>query len=172
MTDAEGRRDAFSVILPSTSRKRQPCSICDDCRHSVGAERRPSVRSLLTAAAAALLVATGTAYADDPAPPPIPPKPLRGTLADPSNIAPGPNIPTAPPPAQSVEACASPTDLLNLRAGPGDTFPIITALPAGAIIAVLPEDAGNWQHVATVFGGGWVFKGYIQPVRCPPRRIP
>jgi uncharacterized protein YgiM (DUF1202 family) len=99
---------------------------------------------------------------DEPPPPPIPPKVPRGIPTDPA--AP----PSADVPPMLAQGCAATTDLLNLRTGPGDEYPIITALPPGTIVSVLEDSTDRWQHVATTAGGGWVFKAYIHSAQCPP----
>jgi hypothetical protein len=117
--------------------------------------------------AAALLAATSAAQAADPPPPPIPPKPLRGTLTD-LPLPPDAAAPPPPPAASPAAACAVTTDLLNLRTGPAYTYPVITALPPNAVVALLEPATGRWQHIATRLGVGWVLKVYIQSSQCPP----
>jgi len=105
---------------------------------------------------------------DEPPPPPIPPKVPRGIPTDP-DAPPPTDSPQEPQlPIMNGQPCAAITDLLNLRTGPGTEYPVITALPPGSIVSLLKEKTGNWQHVATTAGGGWVFRSYIQPVQCPP----
>ena len=58
--------------------------------------------------------------------------------------------------------CASPAPdpynaLINVRSGPGSNYPIVNQLRPGDIVSVLPETAGNWQHIAVYEGDGWAF---------------
>jgi hypothetical protein len=119
--------------------------------------------ALSTVLCAVLVVPTFAQFPDEPALPPIPQPPLRDIPTDPD----------APPSSELprlAEACAAITDLVNLRTGPGDTYPIVTALPPGTVVLLLEEATQQWQHVATTAGGGWIFKAYIQPATCPPPR--
>jgi hypothetical protein len=53
------------------------------------------------------------------------------------------------------------------RGGPGSIYPIINQLRPGDIVAMLPEQTGNWQHIAVYEGEGWAYAPYLQTVACP-----
>lgn len=57
---------------------------------------------------------------------------------------------------------------LNLRAGPGKGYPVLSVLPAGAEARasgerVSPSDGGVWLPVETCQGSGWVDAAYLRP---------
>ena len=66
------------------------------------------------------------------------------------------------------QLCAITTELINLRSGPGTSFPVIGVLPVGSVLTILQNSSGSWQQVASRLGGGWVFTDYIQPTVCLP----
>lgn len=56
---------------------------------------------------------------------------------------------------------------LNLRAGPGKGYPVLSVLPAGAEVhaageRVSPPDGGTWLPVETRQGSGWVDAAYLR----------
>ena len=61
--------------------------------------------------------------------------------------------------------------VLNVREGPGTTFPIIGKLPMGASIAVQGRNAaGDWLYMCCVPATetkGWVSAAYVEPVFAP-----
>jgi hypothetical protein len=54
-----------------------------------------------------------------------------------------------------------------VRSGPGSNYPIVNQLHPGDIVSMLPEVAGNWQHIAVYEGDGWAYGPYLQQVACP-----
>lgn len=53
---------------------------------------------------------------------------------------------------------------LNLREGPGRSYPVITVLPCGAVLeAAEPLDlkGGRYAEIASPWGNGWVDTGYL-----------
>jgi len=102
------------------------------------------------------------------------------------NVA-GLNVAT--PPNNAVIITAVPNVALNLRTGPGTTYPVIRALPAGTSMTVLGRDASStWLSVQLSDGAvGWVaqflttFVGtaptiatlpLVQPPLAPPPTVP
>jgi len=56
---------------------------------------------------------------------------------------------------------------LNLRAGPGKGYPVLSVLPAGAEVQaagerVTPSGGGAWLPVETCQGSGWVDAAYLR----------
>lgn len=69
----------------------------------------------------------------------------------------------APPRLSASEPIGRATDLLNIRAGPGTRFRIISRLAAGDSAELLARDAtGGWLRVRSASGvTGWVSRAYI-----------
>lgn len=88
----------------------------------------------------------------------------------------GPVFPTTLPAVPSVEAHTAPTpapqiryvivERLNLRAGPGIGYPVITTLKRGDEVVALGETAGSgedmWVRVRAGEQEGWVFRAFLQ----------
>ncbi len=88
----------------------------------------------------------------------------------------GPVFPTTIPATASVEAHTAPTpalqiryvvvERLNLRAGPGVGYPVITTLKRGDEVVALGETAGSgedmWVRVRAGEQEGWVFRAFLQ----------
>ena len=51
---------------------------------------------------------------------------------------------------------------LNLRAGTGLDYPILTTLPKGTVFSILGEVGGNWLHVRAGDQEGYVYRSYTQ----------
>lgn len=66
--------------------------------------------------------------------------------------------------AQSFSAGtqATTTAGVNLRQGPGTTYPVITVLPTGTVVNVLQQDEHNWYQVQVNGRTGWLFGDYVQ----------
>ena len=85
-------------------------------------------------------------------------------------------FPTTLPAVPSVEAHTAPTpapqlryvvvERLNLRAGPGVGYPVITTLKRGDEVVALGETAGSgedmWVRVRAGEQEGWVFRAFLQ----------
>jgi putative tryptophan/tyrosine transport system substrate-binding protein len=82
---------------------------------------------------------------------------------------------SAAPPATELEGRSTPMGRattrgrLNLRAGPGTGYPILTDLPAGYELALLDEGEDAWRRVRAEIGEAWleawVHHGRLKPLQ-------
>ena len=92
--------------------------------------------------------------------------PLSDAIID-TGVPVGPDV-IAPPdvsPNVSEVADASTTTLLNLRAGPGTTYPVLGVLPSGAQLVFEARNVETTWLLGTTLDGaeqGWVAAGYLR----------
>lgn len=86
---------------------------------------------------------------------------LSVALAPPAPVEP-------PPPPEPTPEPTSPTAFvnvaaLNLRAGPGTDFPVVTQLSQGAALPITGQhpDAAEWWQVQSGNGEGWVHREFV-----------
>lgn len=76
-------------------------------------------------------------------------------------------IPTQQPPSANALTGVVTAVTLNMRGGPGITFPVVGKLPNGAIVVVLGANrAGSWYYVCCIPGtqaNGWISAEFLTP---------
>lgn len=97
--------------------------------------------------------------------------------APPSSTADTPMNPTSPPMSATIAPSPAPKILqvaverLNLRAGPGTGYPVVTTLKRGDDVESLGETAGSgedvWVRVRAGTQEGWVFRAFLQEPTSP-----
>jgi uncharacterized protein YraI len=72
-------------------------------------------------------------------------------------------IPGAPPPSGNTATVGSSVAYLNLRTGPGITFEVIKALPAGTVVTLLGRNSSStWLQIRTADGiVGWMSTPFL-----------
>ncbi|MBX2997053.1 MAG: SH3 domain-containing protein [Caldilineaceae bacterium] len=83
--------------------------------------------------------------------------------------------PAATLPSPTVETTAAPAiyaipavDLLNVRSGPGEVYPVVETLPAGAQVALLArDDESDWVYISAGRVEGWVASWLLTAVDDP-----
>ncbi|MFZ5910402.1 MAG: SH3 domain-containing protein [Chloroflexota bacterium] len=77
-------------------------------------------------------------------------------------VSPAPSMTMDPQPAAAAarSSCTVTAESLNLRAGPGTAYPVLTWLSAGQVLTVL--EAGPWLEVQTAGG----LTGYVNSNYC------
>lgn len=96
--------------------------------------------------------------------------PASSTADTPMNPTSPPMTATiAPPPAPQILQVA--VERLNLRAGPGTSYPVVKTLKRGDDVESLGETAGSgedvWVRVRAGTQEGWVFRAFLQEPTSP-----
>lgn len=92
-----------------------------------------------------------------PIQPPVAPIPPIGTLPP---VSPVPPIGEIPPTMARMAHVRTQGSNLNMRSGPGLTFPVISQMPNGARILVLRQ-VGDWYQVFWNGQLGWAHSNYV-----------
>jgi uncharacterized protein YraI len=72
-------------------------------------------------------------------------------------------------PAVALSGSVSSPDGLNLRGGPGTSFPVLTVMPGGARVSILgATTAGDWFAVRYGGTSGWALAAYVAAAQTPP----
>jgi SH3-like domain-containing protein len=115
---------------------------------------------LLSAGAVIIPLARATAQ-------PAPPPPTQPAPPPPAQPGPPPATQAAPPPSPAAAPPAPPSSAVthssvNLRAGPGTSYTIVTLIPAGSSVDVNDCKTG-WCHVAFHGQDGYIIESSIAP---------
>lgn len=102
-----------------------------------------------------LILLSTLAYAQ----PPYPPPPGYGPPPGPPPAGPPPMAPPETSGPMTVRVTAA---SLNVRSGPGTSYPVVGAVAQGSLLGV-DYSEGSWYHI-TVPGSisGWVYSGYTR----------
>lgn len=98
---------------------------------------------------------------------PTPPQPAPAATPTP--------VPATPPAAAAVAQFATvvPPDGLNLRSGPGTSYPVVVAVPGGARLQIAGRpNADGWYSVVYGDRAGWVLGSYLSFTAMTPTPAP
>jgi hypothetical protein len=87
-------------------------------------------------------------------------------------VIPSPQVTTPPTPILATATApllyAQPAvELINVRSGPGEAYPVLQTLPAGVQVALLQQDISGWVYVSAGKVEGWVASWLLTTINDP-----